>query len=501
MKSITSEVRSKVTEHKLNIRKYLRNDKVQGAIGLLIFAFMVLGFRRTAYFQELFGVALLFLAVYFWVVTPISYMFTAFMLISFSVIVTEASMVFEEIEILSMGEAFTGFSSTTIFFLLGAFILGLTIEKHGLHKRIALKVLKRFGDNPEQFLLGIILIGSFLSMTMPAHGVAAIFIPVLLSVYSVYKEEDLNPDFVKASLLGLSFSTSIGSMGTFLGGARNPLAVEIYSDYAGETISFLDWFIAAIPLVLIMTGVLYLVLIRLFDLEGIDMDKLTNKIREEVDSMGEFSLGEAKALGFLISAFIGWAVLGQHYGMGVIGVFVAVTIALSGTVGWDDIAQRLPWGTIFLYGGAISLSIILRRAGTLGLIGDYFIGLAGGSPFLLLAVFAALTAILSNVMSNAATTGVMLPIALSTLLEIEGSFLWWDAVPGEIPVFLIALPSAFAFMFVVGTPSAALVYSTGHLDQRDFLVPGLILNLIGLAVFLTIGLGWWWLIGGPILGW
>jgi len=90
-------------------------------------------------------------------------------------------------------------------------------------------------------------------------------------------------------------------------------------------------------------------------------------------------------------------------------------------------------------------------------------------------------------MSNAATTGVVLPIALSAMLVLD--------FPDILPVYLVAMPSAFAFMFIVGTPSAALVYSTGHLEQKDFLVSGLVLNIIGLAIFLTIGLGWWRLLG------
>jgi len=260
----------------------------------------------------------------------------------------------------------------------------------------------------------------------------------------------------------------------------------LYSE-TGKHISFVEWFIAAIPLVLIMTFILYLVLVKLFDMKNVDMQKLRDKVKSEVKDMGDFSMGEAKALGFLISAFVAWAILGQPIGMGVVAVLVSVVIALSGTISWEDIAQRLPWGTIFLYGGAISLAFILGEAGTLQFVATSLLDLAGENPFSLLALFAVLTAFLSNVMSNAATTGVILPIALSAMLVMD--------FPDVLPVFLVALPSAFAFMFVVGTPSAALVYSTGHLEQKDFLIPGFILNIIGLAIFLTIGLGWWRLLG------
>ncbi len=465
----------------LNFLSHLKKDKVQGVIGLIIFGILILIFNQTApdtvTAQQYYGLALLFLAIYYWLLTPVSYMFTAFLIISFSVM----------LGIIEPTDAFTGFASTTIFFLIGAFILSLTIEKYGLHKRIALKVLKRFGDNPKRFILGIVLIGSFLSMTMPAHGVAAVFIPVLLSIYSTFEEGKLNPHFVKASLLGLSFSTSVGSMGTLLGGARNPLAIEIYYAETGKSISFVEWFIAAIPMVLLMTVSVYIVLTKIFDVGGVDMEKLLSEVGSQVEEMGKFSMGEAKALGFLISAFISWAVLGQVFGMGVIAVFISVVIALSGTISWDDISQRLPWGTIFLYGGAISLGFILGESQTLQFIATSLLDMVGENPFLLLAMFAVLTAFLSNVMSNAATTGVVLPIALSAMLVMD--------FPDILPVYLVALPSAFAFMFIVGTPSAALVYSTGHLKQKDFLISGLILNIIGLAIFLSIGLGWWRLLG------
>ncbi len=456
----------------------IRNNIFQAFLGLsLFFIFTYLIFVFSSNPETFYGLAILFLAVYFWLLTPISYMLTAFLIISFSVI----------LGILKPTEAFTGFASSTIFFLLGAFILALTIEKHGLHKRIALVMLKRFGETPKTFVLGVIVTGSLLSMTMPAHGVAALFIPVLLGIYSAYKEENLNEEFVKASLLGLSFGTSVGSMGTLLGGARNPLAISIYYDQTGNMISFLEWFIAAIPVVIFMTFMVYFILSKYFDVKDVDMDIIQSEINEEVEEMGSLSMGEGKALGFLISAFILWVSIGQIIGMGVVAVLVSAFIGISGTISWDDMAKRLPWGTIFLYGGAISLAFILGESGTLQFIGSSVVNFVGDSPFLALAMFAVITAFLSNIMSNSATTAVILPIALSVMIGI--------GFPAVVPVFLVALPSAFAFMFVVGTPSAALVYSTGHLDQTDFLIPGFILNMIGLASFLTIGLGWWKLLG------
>ncbi len=462
----------------LKLMKYLRKDITQIIIGLSVFGIMIsLSFFYTDDPFTYYGIALLFLAIYMWILTPISYIFTTFMIISFSVL----------LGIFQPEEAFGGFASSTIFFLLGAFILALTVQKHNLHKRIALEFLKRFGDSPKEFILGITLVGSLLSMMMPAHGVAALFIPILLGIFSAYKEDIFDSNFVKASLLALSYGTSVGSMGTLLGGARNPLAIGIYYQETGKQISFIGWFIAAIPLVIFMTIMVYLVLTKLFKIEKIDMDNIHSQIQDEVEELGDISTGEKKAIFFLVLAFLSWAIWGQIYGMGVIAVLITVVIAMTKTVSWDDIAKRLPWGTIFLYGGAISLAYILSDAGTLLFVTETLLKFVGDNPFLVLALFAVLAVFLSNVMSNAATTAVILPIGITIMVTIGFSDI--------IPVYTIALASAFAFMLPVGTPSAALVYTTGHLDMKDFIKAGFILNIIGILSFLTIGLGWWRLIG------
>lgn len=456
----------------------IKGDVFQASLGLALFSVIVLlSYLYTPHPKKYYGIAFLFLAVYMWLLTPVSYIFTTFLLISASVI----------LGIFAPEDAFLGFASSTVFFLLGAFILALTIQKHNLHKRIALVILRRFGDSPKRFILGITLIGSMLSMTMPAHGVAALFIPILLGIFSAYKEDIFDSNFVKASLLALSYGTSVGSMGTLLGGARNPLAIGIYYQETGKYISFVDWFIAAIPLVIFMTIMVYVVLTRVFKIEDIDMGNIRGQIEDEVEELGSVSFGEKKAIMFLIAAFLGWAIWGQKYGMGVIAILVTVFIAVTKTVTWDDVAERLPWGTLFLYGGAITLALILSEAGTLTLITNSLVHFVGNNPLLVLALFAVLAIFLSNVMSNAATTAVILPIGITVMMGIGFSVI--------IPVYTIALASAFAFMFAVGTPSAALVYTTGYLDMKDFIKGGFILNIIGLIAFLTIGLGWWKLLG------
>jgi solute carrier family 13 (sodium-dependent dicarboxylate transporter), member 2/3/5 len=463
----------------ISLTSLLRNNTFQFILGLFLFVLMVIFANMyTTEPQIYYGVAILFLAVYMWLLTPVSFIFSTFLIITASVF----------LGILPQEEAFRGFSSGTLFFLMGAFILAITVEKHDLHKRIALSFLNHFGSSPKRFLLGVTLVGFFLSMLMPEHGIAALFIPILFIVFVASKRKNiLKSNFGKANLLALSYGTSVGSIATFLGGARNILAVEIYSQYTGETVSFIRWTISTMPVALTMIIFTYLVLAKLFKLENIDMEHIRMKISDEITNMGNFSIGEKKALVFLIGGFIAWATIGQIFGMGIIAIALAVAIASTRTISWSDVESKMPWGTLFLYVGAVTLSIVLPRTGTLNVITDFLLSLVGDNPFIILAMFTIITIFLSDVMSNASVTAIILPLALSTMGDL--------GLPPIVPMYTIAMASGFAFLLPVGTPSAMLVYATGNLDAKDFIKPGFILNVLGIIVFLTVGLAWWRILG------
>ncbi len=460
--------------------RLLRNDKFQTILGLAVFTLIVLLSTLYAADPKLYyGVAVVFLAVYMWLLTPISFIFSTFLIISVSVLL---GIFPDDVT------PFEGFSSGTLFFLMGAFILAIAFEVQDLHKRVALTFLEFFGSSPRRFIMGVTGVGGLLSMLMPEHGIAAIFIPILLGIYQFSKRENiLESNFAKSTLLALSYGTSVGSIATFLGGARNILAVEIFTRHTGETISFVEWFVASIPVSLVMMFLVYFVLEKIFHLEEVDMENIRRNIKRELEEMGDLTWGEGKAALFLLVGFITWATIGQIIGMGVVAVMLAFAIGATKTVTWDDVESRMPWGTLFLYVGAVTLSLVLPETGVLEVIATSLMGVVGENPFLILGLFATLAVFISGVMSNAAVTAILLPVAIPSMEPL--------GMPTIVPVFTIALASAFAFITPIGTPSAMLVYGTGHLNPKDFFKPGLILSVVGILVFLTVGLGWWKLLG------
>jgi sodium-dependent dicarboxylate transporter 2/3/5 len=470
-KDISTLLKSKITEE--NKRKWT-------FILIAIIIFLFISFLPTPEGLSQTGqhaLAVFAFTITLWITRPVSFpmifFFTAVLLVGTGVLTPQ--------------NAFQGAGSSTIFFLLGAIILAFSLSRYDLDKRIALIFLKQFGANPSRFLFGTVLISALLSMMMPAHGVVALLIPIILSILRAAKKEMIGTNFSKAILLSLAYGSSIGSMGTLLGGARNPLAISIYYQTTGNTVSFLDWFIAAIPIVLIMIIFVYTILKIFYPLEKIDMNHLQNYLHQEVRKMGSISYEELKVVFFLILAFILWSVFGTIIGMATVAVFIAGLLGVTNTLNWEDVENKLPWGIIFLYAGAITLSFSLSETGASAFIAQNLIEFVSVNPFLVIFVVVTLTIFLSEVMSNSAATGTILPITLTIFTSL--------GLSAKTGMYVVALPSAFALMFIIGTPGSAMVYDTGFLKVKDFVKPGLTLNLIGITIFMTIGLGWWKLIG------
>ncbi len=419
--------------------------------------------------------------VILWITRPVSFPIT-FFFITVSLVATG---------VFTPDSAFQGAGSTTIFFLVGAIILAFSLSKYNLDKRIALTFLKRFGSSPHRFLLGIILIAAFMSMMMPAHGVVALLIPIILSILRSSRRDMEGTNFSKSVLLSLAYASSVGSMGTLLGGARNPLAISIYhQQFPGKSISFVHWFIAAIPIVLVMIFFVYIVMRIFYPSEKIDMKYLRTYLQDEVKKMRSISFNEIKVLFFLVLAFVLWATFGTIIGMATVAVFIAGLLGLTKTLTWEDVENKLPWGIIFLYAGAITLAFALaQETNAANFIASNVIYLFSSHPYLVIFVIVTLTIFLSEVMSNSAATGTILPITLTIFTASALN------LSPKLAMFVVALPSAFAFMFIIGTPGSAMVYDTDLIRTKDFLKPGLTLNLIGIAIFMTIGLGWWKIIG------
>jgi sodium-dependent dicarboxylate transporter 2/3/5 len=389
--------------------------------------------------------------------------------------------------IISANDVFSSFGNQAVFFLIGAFILAAAVEKHGLHRRIALRFLRFFEKSPRTFTFGIITSCALLSFVMPEHGVAALFLPIIVSILIAMKIVPRQSNFGKISMLSVAYGCSIGSLGTLIGGARNPLTVEILANLQEPiTVTFFDWMIYSIPVVLICLPIIWLVLQFSFPIEIKDISLAKNEIKKQVKTQGKISKKELTVLGILMLTVFLWIVYSSHiyFGLGVIAIIGSILLFVTGSIKWEDIEKRVPWGIILLYGGAITLGagILSTEAGTW--LSNQIFYLVGNNIYLVILGLIVFTILLTNIMSNIGAVAILLPIGFSIATGIDG-------ISPLLASMLIALSGGLAFMLVIATPGNAITYSSGYFSTRDLLKSGIIANIICIAVMFTVAVVYW----------
>ncbi|MDV0441864.1 DASS family sodium-coupled anion symporter [Methanorbis furvi] len=445
-----------------------------------------------------YAAAVTVLMAIFWITQPIPIEATALIPI----------VAFPLLGILSPAEACAPYADKIIFLFLGGFIIAMSMQRWGLHKRIALKIIGFTGTSPRRLVLGFMIATAFLSMWMSNTATAMMMIPIAIAIIAtvlptkVYKDMTTEQKaFAGCLVLAVAYAASIGGIATLIGTPANGILVAQMQILFPEapTIDFFTWLKFGIPLLLIFIPIAWLWLTRVaYRKMPKTLDHAKDVLTQEITALGPMSRGEKNTLAvFILTAFL-WIFeknkdLGPITIPGLEMIFPGIddcTVAIFGalllflipvnwkkqefTMNWEW-AVRIPWGILLLFGGGMCLSAAFIKSGLAQAIVGYFSVLNGVPIVLLVIIIAVVVMLLTEVTSNTAIASVMMPILAVTALSLQ--------VNPWILMMTAAVCSSFAFMLPVATPPNAIAYSTEYVEMKDMINAGWAMNLLGVAIF------------------
>lgn len=396
-----------------------------------------------------------------------------------------------------------------VLLFLGAFLLTRGLERWNVHRRIALFVLERVGTGPRRLVLGMMCATAGVSMFVNNTSTTLLMLPIALALLASFEgQTSERTAFARALLLGVAYSASVGGIGTPVGTAPNQIFLGQFRERypEAEELSFVQWTLAWLPVVILYLPIGWLLLTRVLFRVPADMGRGREVIAAERRALGPWGPGETRmaalfgltALLWLTRAdlelgavrFEGWGDLlkGELERTPVSDATVAVLLALvafllpSGVergqplLDWST-ARTLPWDVLLLFGGGFALAGAFKASGLDALIGGLLAPWIVGRPDwqVVLGIVLLVTA-LSELASNVATTQVMLPIVAQA------------AVAAGISPLLTMVPATIAasngFMLPVATPPNAIVFATGEIPSPTMARVGLVFDLL-LAVLVT----------------
>lgn len=394
----------------------------------------------------------------------------------------------------SVRDAAAPYADPIIFLFIGGFMLAACVERWRLHERIALSIAALAGGRPLALVASFMFAAAAISMWVSNTATTLMLVPIALGAARAMSIEG-RPDPVLggALVLGVAHASTIAGIGTPVGSPTNLIAIGFF-ERAGEPMAFMDWMGRAIPLMLLLLPLAWLLLcLPLLRRPMAPSAAVRTLMHEALARLGPLTRPEARVgIVFLLVA-LAWMFRVQLNGLPLLAGLADSGIAVIGAlvlflvpsgrgdgeklIDWPQ-AERIPWGIAILFGGGLSLAAAMETTGLAQWIGARIAGLDGLSTAGLIVLLVVTTILISELASNVATLTSMLPV-VAAVATATGS-------PLQALAFPVAIAASFAFMLPVATAPNAIAFSTGVVSLKRMLVVGFALNIAAAVVIITL---------------
>lgn len=372
--------------------------------------------------------------------------------------------------VLDVQTAFAGFIDSNVILFVAMFIVGGALFETGMANKIG-GIVTRFAKTERMLIIAIMVIVGVMSGVLSNTGTAAVLIPVVIGIAtkSGYKRSRLLMPLVFAAAMGGNLSL-IGAPGNMI--AQSALQKE------GLGFGFFEYAIVGVPI--LVAGILFYATIGYKLLPDHEV-KDDGVFDTEMDFSSVPKWKQWLSLIILIGtllAMIFEEVIGIK--LCISGAVGALLLILTGVISEKDALKSIDLKTIFLFGGTLSLASALQQTGAGEMIADKVVGMLGDnpSPYLLTLVVFLLCCVMTNFMSNTATTALMVPICLSIANGM-------GADPRAV-LMACVIGGSCAYATPIGMPANTMVVGAGGYKFMDYVKAGFPLIIIATVVSMII---------------
>ncbi|MTI13686.1 DASS family sodium-coupled anion symporter [Sansalvadorimonas verongulae] len=391
----------------------------------------------------------------------------------------------------TINAAIGNFDNALIWLIVIAFMIARAFTKTGLGRRIALLLLSKFGQSSLRVAYCLGVADYLIAPATPSNTArAAIVSPIADALAKVINKDDKKlSQFLISSVSAMNDASAVGFQTGFAG---NLALVGIASTVAGVTLTFASWatylLVPSLVLLLIMPFVLY----KVMSPETKATPEAPAFARKELNNMGPVTMGEWKLVVVFIALIVMWVggeTLGLHSAA---SAFIGLSILLlTGVLNWNDVkAEKGAWDTLIWFSVLMGLANQLKALGFTGWVGhqmsDFLsLHMAGATPLLFLIAMMSLYLFTAYFFASGTAKVVALaPVIIGSLMSL--------GVTPLIAVLAVAgVTNVGCNLSTYSHARNPLLMGYGYHTDSEWMKIGLVISIVGYAIFMVAGLLWW----------
>lgn len=364
--------------------------------------------------------------------------------------------------VLDASAAFSTFVNTNVILIFATLVIGGALFETGMAEIIA-KAISKFTKNERTAVTAIFIISAVMSALLSNTGTAATLFPIVIGIAAA-------TGFRRSRLLmPIIIGATAGSLGTIMGTPSIITTSAILEEATGKTFGFFTT--SPIGILFIIVGIVFFYLVGWKFMPVRDTDEEASHSAKSYDDVPKWK--QWFSLGMLVLVIIGM-IFEEQIGikMYLTAAIGATLLVVCGAITEKQAFQMVSWKTIFITAGMLSLANALNSSGAGQAIANAFISVFGNasSPWLLTAALYIISNVLTQFMSNAACTAMLLPVGVSIAQGL-------GADPTAVLMATLC-GASMAFCTPMAQPMNSMIYGSGGYKFSDYFKAGWVLTLI-----------------------
>lgn len=300
--------------------------------------------------------ALLLAALMLWVTEAIPIAVTALSLIALQPVYGIASP----------SIAFTNFINSVFFFVIASYGLSIAVMNTSFINRMANFLLRKTGGGAFKVVLAMTSSVAMLSAFISNVPACAVFMGFALGMLDPLEEGPRKEGLTKTLMIAIPFGAMIGGLTTPAGSSVNILALDLLESATGTSISFLEWMLYGVPIVILSVPLTVFVLMKLF--KPMEIGKESVEIIISKTKIDKPLTAKEKKLVVILLLMMGFWIAGTW-----VPAFNITIVALAGLISmfipgidildWDSFMKGVSWDAVIMIGGVSSIGAAVAATG------------------------------------------------------------------------------------------------------------------------------------------